>query len=83
MQQKAFLGQEVSSKLLANSVSMDVRVTWSGATRKLVRLPFIGRWEAKAFWFKSDFGAYARRNFASASDHQAVARRLLEVAQEG
>jgi hypothetical protein len=75
-------GQEINSKLLADSVGMDVRVTWTGVTRNLVKIPFISRWNAKMFWFKSSFSVYASRNFASVSDQQAVAQQLLEAAQE-
>lgn len=55
----------VSSRHVADAVGMDVRVTWTDRTKKLVRLPFIQQWETHPFWFRAQFGDYCWRYFTS------------------
>jgi hypothetical protein len=75
-------GQEVSSTQLADGVGMDVRVTWSAQTRKLVKFPFVARWGANKFSYQALWAEYARKNFASGPGAQDLARRrLIEAAQ--
>ncbi len=74
-------GREVSSQELAAGVSMDVSVTWTRATKKLVKIPFIYLRGTSKFWFKAEFGAYARRYFTSISDQTGIAQRLVKAAQ--
>ncbi len=73
-------GQKVSSRQLADAVGMDVRVTWSDRTRKLVKLPFIQQWGAHQFWFRARFGEYCRRSFSSPAAKQTIADALIRAA---
>jgi hypothetical protein len=75
-------GQEASSKQLADSVGMDVRVTWSAQTKRLVKLPFVARWGANKYWYQGLWAEYARKNFASTPAAATAARRgILAAAQ--
>jgi len=74
-------GEEVSSQRLADGVSLDIGVTWTRSTRKLVKIPFIGRWGTSKFRFKAEFAAYARRYFSSASNQDVIKQRLVKAAQ--
>ena len=74
-------GREVDSKQLADAMGMDVRVTWTDSTRRLVKLPFITRRSANKFWYQAQWGAFARKSFTSAQGAQTALRRVLEAAQ--
>jgi hypothetical protein len=74
-------GREVSSQQLAHGVGMDVSVTWTRATRQLVKIPFIHLRGTSKFWFKSAFEAYTRVYFTSVSDQTGIAQRLVKAAQ--
>jgi hypothetical protein len=58
-----------------------VRVTWGDRTEGLVRLPFIRRRGKRAFYYRSEFGEYARRVFGRLSDVTEVRRKLVLAAQ--
>ncbi len=73
--------EEISSQDLADAVGMDVSVTWSRRTTGLMKFPFIARWGTNKFWYKGIFGEYARKHFASVSDPQVIAQRLIHAAQ--
>lgn len=75
-------GQEASSKQLADAVGMDVRVTWAGQTKKLVKLSFVARWGANKYWYKALWSEFARKNFASAPGAATVARRRILAAAQ-
>lgn len=71
-------GKEVSSQQLADGVSMDIGVTWTRSTRKLVKIPFIRRWGTNKFYFKADFAVYARKYF---SNQRVIIQKLVKAAQ--
>lgn len=72
-------GQQVSSQQLADAVGMDVRVTWTDRTKKLLKLPFIQQWGTHQFWFRARLGEYSQRFFASTTDHHAVMQVLVQA----
>jgi hypothetical protein len=74
-------GQQVSSRQLADAVGIDVRVTWSDRTKRLVKLPYIQQWGAHQFWYRARFREYCHRCFAAQTDQRAIARELLAVDQ--
>ncbi len=74
-------GTEVSSQHLADAVGMDVRVTWSGQTKKLVKIPFVARWGTNKFWYQAVFGTYARKSFPSVADPKTIVEQLVRAAQ--
>jgi len=74
-------GTETSSQDLADSVGMDVRVTWTNKTRRLVRFPFIARWGTNRFWYQARFDAYARKHFAPGTQTESIALQLVQAAQ--
>jgi len=73
-------GEKIFSQNLADAVGMDVSVTWSRQTKRLVALPYIARWGANRFCFQGMFAQYARKHFVSA-DPQVIAQQLIGAAQ--
>ncbi len=74
-------GVEIVSQALADAVSMDIRVTWSRYTHRLLKLPFIARWGVNKFRFQGLFRDYALRHFRSVADPESIAGQLIAAAQ--
>ena len=73
--------QPVTSRELADAVSIDQGATRRSRTGLLVDLPFIRRTGTQRFVFKATFGSYCRNYFKSIADIQVLVQRLVQAAR--
>jgi len=75
--------QQVTSRDLADAVSIDRDATRRSRTDLLVNFPFIHRTGTQRFLFKATIGAYCRQHFRSVADEQVLVQRLVKTASRG
>ena len=74
-------GQPVTSRELADAVSIDRDATRRSRTDLLVNLPFIRRTGTQRFVFKATFGDYCRKYFKTVADPWVLVQHLVQAAQ--
>jgi hypothetical protein len=73
--------QPVTSRELADAVSIDRDATRRSRTDLLVNLPFIRRAGTQRFVFKAIFGDYCRKYFKTVADPWVLVQHLVQAAQ--
>lgn len=73
--------EQVTSKELADAVSIEKRMVMRDYTTRLVKLPFIKREGTKQFSFKATFHSYCGRYFSRVTDRQTLVQSLVQAAQ--